>query len=308
MPSGYGAATPQATSQLTSIAPYLGSFAAIRSTQTRAAIHHDTVQPAIDVECGVEGRDLGAVADDIDAVVKRMGKTPPGVSIKVQGQSQTMRQAFGRLGLGMLVAIALVYLLLVVLFQSWIDPLLILLAVPASLSGVLWMLLVTRTSLNVESLMGAIMAIGIAASNSILLVHFANDRRMEDDEVSPVEAALHAGRTRLRPVLMTALAMILGMTPMALGLGEAGQQNAPLARAVIGGLVVSTFATLLVIPCAYALFRKKAPVMGQHDRAVAEADEDGPESDRDRKGRDGQERNRQGGGNEGGGHPQGAPA
>jgi multidrug efflux pump subunit AcrB len=201
-----------------------------------------------------------------------MGKPPTGVTIRVQGQSQTMRQAFGRLGLGMLIAIALVYLLLVVLFQSWIDPLLILLAVPASLSGVLWTLLATGTTLNVESLMGAIMAIGIAASNSILLVHFANDRRMEDERVTPAEAAVYAGSTRLRPVLMTALAMILGMTPMALGLGEAGQQNAPLARAVIGGLLVSTFATLLIIPCAYALFRTKAPVMGEHDRAVAEAD------------------------------------
>jgi multidrug efflux pump subunit AcrB len=185
-----------------------------------------------------------------------------------------MSTAFGRMALGMLVAIALVYLLLVVLFQSWIDPLLIMLAVPAALSGVLWMLTITGTTLNVESLMGAIMAVGIAASNSILLVHFANDRRMEGaDDVAPVEAATFAGRTRLRPVLMTALAMVLGMLPMALGLGEAGQQNAPLGRAVIGGLVVSTFATLVVIPCAYALFRKKRPVMGERDRQIAEAEQ-----------------------------------
>jgi multidrug efflux pump subunit AcrB len=144
--------------------------------------------------------------------------------------------------------------------------------VPAALSGVLWMLFATGTTLNVESLMGAIMAIGIAASNSILVVHFANDRRVEDAKASPVDAAIHAGCTRLRPVLMTALAMILGMTPMALGLGEAGQQNAPLARAVIGGLLVSTFGTLVVIPCAYAILRRKEPVMGKHDRAVSEAE------------------------------------
>lgn len=258
--------------RLTPIAPYLGAFATVRPATTRAAIHHETVQPTIDVDCAVQGRDLGSVASDIDRAIARLGKLPAGVQVVLQGQPQTMRRAFGRLGLGMIVAILLVYLLLVVLFQSWIDPLLIMLAVPAALSGVLWMLLITRTTLNVESLMGAIMAIGIAASNSILLVHFANDRRLEHDRTSPVDAALHAGRTRLRPVLMTALAMILGMTPMALGIGEAGQQNAPLARAVIGGLVVSTFGTLLVIPCAYAIVRRKQPFIGKHDRAVSEAE------------------------------------
>jgi multidrug efflux pump subunit AcrB len=257
---------------VTPIAPYLGAFATVQPARTRAAIHHETVQPTIDVDCSVQGRDLGAVASDIDAAIERLGRLPPGVDVVLQGQPQTMRRAFGRLGLGMIVAILLVYLLLVVLFQSWIDPLLILLAVPAALSGVLWMLLLTGTTLNVESLMGAIMAIGIAASNSILLVHFANDRRLEDERTTPVEAAHHAGKTRLRPVLMTALAMILGMLPMALGLGEAGQQNAPLGRAVIGGLVVSTLGTLVVIPCAYAVLRGKLPVIGQHDRAVSEAE------------------------------------
>ncbi|MGA7122838.1 MAG: efflux RND transporter permease subunit [Polyangiaceae bacterium] len=254
------------------VAPYLGSFSAARRIVTRSSIHHDTVQPTIDVQCGVEGRDLGGVARDIDASLKRLGKLPPGVDVKVMGQPQTMFAAFGRLGLGMILAIALVYLLLVVLFQSWIDPLLIMLAVPASLSGVLWMLAITRTTLNVESLMGAIMAIGIAASNSILLVHFANDARMGDERIGPSDAAANAGLTRLRPVLMTAAAMILGMLPMALGLGEGGQQNAPLGRAVIGGLTVSTFATLIVIPCAYAVLRRKQPVAAVHDRAVAEAD------------------------------------
>jgi multidrug efflux pump subunit AcrB len=272
MTSGYAPPTQAPPPVNGTFAPYLGGVASLRPIMTRASIHHETVQPVLDLECGVEGRDLGATATDIQRAIDRLGALPPGVQVHLRGQAETMFRAFGRLALGMVVAIALVYLLLVVLFQSWIDPLLILLTVPAVLSGVLWMLAMTRTTLNVESLMGAIMAIGIAASNSILLVHFANDRRMEDASISPARAALHAGRTRLRPVLMTALAMILGMLPMALGLGEGGEQNAPLGRAVIGGLVLSTFATLIIVPCAYALLRRRAPTMGQHDQAVAEAD------------------------------------
>ena len=272
-PTGFAPPTQLTPPPVTPIAAYLGSISDIHPIVTRASIHHESVQPTIDVECNVQGRDLGAVSSDVQAAVGRLGKLPPGVQVVVAGQSQTMATAFGRLGLGMILAVILVYLLLVVLFQSWIDPLLILFAVPASLSGVLWMLSATRTTLNVESLMGAIMAIGIASSNSILLVHFANDRRLEDASVDPVAAALHAGRTRFRPVLMTALAMILGMLPMALGLGEGGEQNAPLGRAVIGGLLVSTFATLLVIPCAYALLRKRRPSIGRRDREIEKADQ-----------------------------------
>jgi multidrug efflux pump subunit AcrB len=255
-------------------APYLGGVATLKRIATRTSIRHETLQPVLDVECAAEKRDLGAVARDVEGAIRRLGKLPPGVTVTLAGQPQTMSTAFGRLGLGMLVSVALVYLLLVVLFQSWIDPLLILIAVPAALSGVLWMLAATGTTLNVESLMGAIMAIGIASSNAILLVHFANDRRLEDETVSPPDAALVAGRTRLRPVLMTALAMVLGMLPMALALGEAGQQNAPLGRAVIGGLLVSTVSTLLVLPCAYATWRRTVPAMGRHDRLVAEAAEE----------------------------------
>ena len=170
----------------TPIAPYLGSIANAHRVSTRSSIRHETVQPVIDVECGVEGRDLGAVASDIDAAVKNLGKLPPGVEVKVSGQSETMFAAFGRLGLGMVVAIALVYLLLVVLFQSWIDPLLIMLAVPASLSGVLWMLTITGTTLNVESLMGAIMAIG--------------HRRVEQHPARSLrERPPHGGRRGRRP-------------------------------------------------------------------------------------------------------------
>jgi multidrug efflux pump subunit AcrB len=163
------------------------------------------------------------------------------------------------MGLGMLLALALVYLLLVVLFQSWLDPLIIAVAIPGALLGALWMLAITGTTLNVESMMGAIMAIGIATSNSILLVSFANDRRGEDPSLSPAGAMLEAGRIRLRPVLMTALAMILGMLPMALGLGEGGEQNAPLGRAVIGGLVMATFVTLFMVPVTYAALRRAPP-------------------------------------------------
>ncbi len=278
--SGFAPPNQPTPPSVTPIAPYLGSLATIYPITTRALIHHESVQPTIDVECNVQGRDLGAVSSDVKAAVARLGKMPPGVNVVVAGQGQTMSTAFGRLGLGMLVAVILVYMLLVVLFQSWIDPMLILLAVPASLSGVLWMLSITGSTLNVESLMGAIMAIGIAASNSILLVHFANDQRLTG-EASPLVAAAYAGRTRFRPVLMTALAMILGMLPMALGLGEGGEQNAPLGRAVIGGLIVSTCATLLIIPCAYATFRTKAPSVGKRDREVNDADREGTEGNPD---------------------------
>jgi multidrug efflux pump subunit AcrB len=313
---GYAPPTPLPSVATTPIAPYLGGLAAIAPITTRSSIHHDTVQPTLDVQCDVQKRDLGGVARDIDAAVKRLGKLPTGVTVKVTGQPQTMFTAFGRMGLGMLIAIALVYLLLVILFQSWIDPLLITLVIPAALSGVLWLLTITGTTLNVESLMGSIMAIGIAASNSILLIHFANERRLtEDQDVGPVAAAVFAGHTRLRPVLMTALAMVLGMLPMALGLGEGGQQNAPLGRAVIGGLLVSTFMTLVVIPCAYAVFRQKRPVMAEHDRAVEKASRppeqenaDGEPGDRSKSKPD---PDRGGGAGPPGhapGEPQGAPA
>jgi multidrug efflux pump subunit AcrB len=162
----------------------------------------------------------------------------------------------------------LVYLLMAVLYQSWIDPFVIMVAVPGALVGVLWMLAVSRTTLNVESLMGSIMAVGVAVSNSILLVNFANDVR-EHEDIGPLQAALLAGKTRLRPVLMTALAMILGMLPMALAYGEGGEQNAPLGRAVIGGLIVATGVTLFMVPVVYSLLRKKPPTKHLLDRRFA---------------------------------------
>jgi multidrug efflux pump subunit AcrB len=182
---------------------------------------------------------------------------PRGSQIAIRGQVQTMNSSFLGLATGLLFALLLVYLLMVVNFQSWLDPFIILTALPGALAGIAWMLYVTQTTLSVPALMGAIMCIGVATSNSILMVTFANDRRHEG--ASAREAALTAGATRLRPVLMTALAMIIGMLPMSLGLGDGGEQNAPLGRAVIGGLLVATVFTLVFVPVMYSLLRRKAP-------------------------------------------------
>jgi multidrug efflux pump subunit AcrB len=189
---------------------------------------------------------------------------PRGSSIVMRGQVQTMNSSFTGLAAGLVFAVLLVYLLMVVNFQSWLDPFIILTALPGALAGIGWMLYMTQTTLSVPALMGAIMCIGVATSNSILLITFANDqRRGERGRASAPNdargAALVAGATRLRPVLMTALAMIIGMLPMSLGLGEGGEQNAPLGRAVIGGLLVATFFTLLFVPVMYSLLRRKPP-------------------------------------------------
>jgi multidrug efflux pump subunit AcrB len=178
-----------------------------------------------------------------------------------------MQTSFFRLGLGMAFAVVLVYLLMTVNFQSWLDPFIILTALPGAMAGILWMLFVTGTSFSVPSLMGAIMCIGVATANSILMVTFANEQRAEGKDA--LEAALEAGRTRVRPVLMTALAMILGMLPMALSLGEGGEQNAPLGRAVIGGLLVATFVTLFIVPAVYTLLRRAPPSAHQLDEQFA---------------------------------------
>ena len=236
----------------------LSNLATIRHHVTPASISHYTVQRVVSVNATLEGRDLGSVAKDIEKKIRDLGKLPAGTRITLRGQYEVMNQSFRSLGLGLILATLLVYFLMVVLFQSWLDPFIIMMAVPGALAGILWMLALTGTTINVESLMGSIMAIGIATSNSILLVSFANDIRVEKN-VSPMEAALEAAKTRLRPVLMTALAMILGMLPMALALGEAGEQNAPLGRAVIGGLLVATIVTLFIVPTIYSLLRKDLP-------------------------------------------------
>ena len=236
----------------------LGNLVQVSSGIVPNEIDHYTVQRVVDVEANVEGRDLGSVVAGIDEKVAALGPLPAGMEITVRGQGEVMRQAFRNLSLGLIVAIVLVYFLMVVMFQSWLDPFIIMVAVPGALIGILWALALTGTTINVVSLMGTVMAVGIAVSNSILLVSFANDLRVERG-VGSVEAAIEAGRTRLRPVLMTALAMILGMLPMAFGAGEGGEQNAPLGRAVIGGLIVATAITLLVVPVVYATLRRAMP-------------------------------------------------
>lgn len=237
----------------------LGNVGMIYHRASPENINHYTVQRVLNVDATVEGLDLGSVTRDIEKKISELGKLPPGMRITVRGQNEVMYHSFQSLGLGLILAIALVYFLMVVLFQSWLDPFIIMMAVPGAVAGILWMLALTGTTINVESLMGAIMAVGIATSNSILLVSFANDYRVENPKASPAEAALEAAKTRLRPVLMTALAMILGMLPMAFAMGEAGEQNAPLGRAVIGGLLLATVVTLIGVPVIYSLLRKGFP-------------------------------------------------
>jgi multidrug efflux pump subunit AcrB len=238
---------------------FLGNLADFRRSTTAEAVDHYDIRPVYDIEASLDRRDLGGVASDIRKIMKEYEKQlPQGSKIDLRGQAETMNDSFLRLGLGILFAIILVYLLMAVNFQSWVDPLIVLATIPATLAGILWMLFATHTTLNVPSLMGSIMAIGVATANSILLVTFANDE--QSDGKKPIEAAISAGYVRVRPVLMTALAMIIGMLPMALALGEAGQQNAPLGRAVIGGLLIATVSTLFFVPIVYTYLRKQAPI------------------------------------------------
>jgi len=213
------------------------------------------IRPVFDVHANVQDRDLYSTSSDIAALIAA-NRPPPekAINVTLSGQSETMRESYTGLFTGIALAVVLVYLFLVINFQSWIDPLIVLMAVPFTLSGVMWMLFLTQTHLSVPALMGTLMAIGLTTANSILVVTFANQRMEEGDQ--PLVAAVTAGFTRLRPVLMTAGAMILGMVPMAIGVGEGGEQNAPLARAVIGGLLFATFATLVFVPTMYRLLRR----------------------------------------------------
>jgi len=246
--------TPGAASQ-----PHLlSNLATLERREVPAVISHSNVQPAFDVHANVQERDLGSVAAAVQRVVAELRpKLPPGHTITVRGQVESMNSAFVRLGLGLIFSVLLVYLLMVVTFQSWLDPFIIITTLPAGFAGTVWMLFVTHTTFNVLALMGAIMSVGVATANSILMVTFANDQMLEGRDSR--SAALAAGATRLRPVLMTALAMIIGMLPMSLGLGEGGEQNAPLGRAVIGGLSVATFATLFLVPAVYSVLRRRPP-------------------------------------------------
>jgi CzcA family heavy metal efflux pump len=236
----------------------LGGLATIGRGDADAVVSHYAIQPSFDIYATPQDRDLGGVARDIQTILKDTAKDlPKGATVTLRGQVNTMNSAFLGLSLGLLGAVVLIYLLIVVNFQSWVDPFVIITALPAALAGILWMLFATGTPLSVPALTGAIMCMGVATANAILVVSFARERLEQTGDA--VTAAMEAGFTRFRPVLMTALAMIIGMAPMALGLGEGGEQNAPLGRAVIGGLIFATFATLLFVPVVFSLAHARKP-------------------------------------------------
>jgi multidrug efflux pump subunit AcrB len=238
---------------------FLGNVATLHRTQVPAIVNHVDVRTAFDVFANVQERDLGGVSGDIQAILAEFrAQAPKGTTIEISGQAESMRDAFQRMLFGLAAATLLVYFIMVMNFQSWKDPFIIVTALPGAFCGIVWMLYLTHTTFSVPSLMGAVMSIGVATANSILLVSFANEQLKSG--MSARDAALEAGGTRLRPVLMTALAMIVGMLPMAIGAGEGGEQNAPLGRAVIGGLLLATTATLLFVPVVYGVMRRKGYV------------------------------------------------
>ena len=242
---------PLTTNQAT-VAPQnqLGTLGTLDRSSQQAVVSHYNVQPVLDIFAATQGRDLGGVAADVSRIVDAArAQLPPGSSIVMRGQVQSMNESFAGLGAGLVFAIALVYLLMVVNFQSWLDPLIIISGLPASLAGIAWMLFATHTTLSVPALTGTILCIGIATANSILVINTARESLQAGME--PLAAALDAGFNRFRPVLMTALAMLIGMLPMALGLGDGGEQNAPLGRAVIGGLAFGTLSTLMFVPVVF---------------------------------------------------------
>jgi len=247
----------------------LGSMASISRGKGAAAVSHYDISPVIDIYGSVQGRDLGAVSRDINSVIRQSEKDlPRGSQVIVRGQIETMRSSFVGLLSGLVFAILLAYLLIVVNFQSWLDPFIIITALPAGLAGIVWILFITGTTISVPALTGSIMCMGVATANSILVVSFANDRMREG--ASAWQAALDAGFTRFRPVLMTAFAMMIGMVPMAFGMGEGGEQNAPLGRAVIGGLLLATVATLFFVPTIFGL------IHGRKNSASVPAEFDAP--------------------------------
>jgi len=230
----------------------LSDLARVDRGQEMEVVNHYNIRRVVDVYANVQDRDLGGVSRQITQILNRNAKSVPrGTFVTLKGQVDTMRSSYAGLLGGLVFSIVLVYLLIVVNFQSWTDPFIIITALPAALAGIVLFLFLTRTTLSVPALMGAIMCMGVATANSILVVSFAKSRL--DEHGNAVRAAVEAGATRLRPVLMTALAMIIGMVPMALGLGDGGEQNAPLGRAVIGGLLCATVATLLFVPSVFAL-------------------------------------------------------
>ncbi|MGA7808315.1 efflux RND transporter permease subunit [Bradyrhizobium sp.] len=244
------------TAASTNNPPILGGIANITRSVSSAVVSQYDIQPMVQIFATPQGRDLGAIASDVRTAIADTAKeVPKGSSVALLGQVQTMESAFSGLLFGLLAAVVLIYLLIVVNFQSWSDPFVIITALPAALAGIIWMLFATQTTLSVPALTGAIMCMGVATANSVLVISFARERY--DELGDPVAAALEAGFVRFRPVLMTALAMVIGMTPMALGLGDGGEQNAPLGRAVIGGLIFATTATLIFVPVVFSMMHKK---------------------------------------------------
>ncbi len=249
----------------------LSNLVTVQRDYAPVIVNHYNVWPVFDIYANVDRRDLGGVGAEVEKIMREEEPhLPRGASFALRGQIETMQSSFFRLGLGMAFAVVLVYLLMTVNFQSWVDPFIILTALPGAMAGILWMLFVTRTTLSVPSLMGAIMCIGVATANSILMVTFANDER--EFLPSAKDAMLSAGFARIRPVLMTATAMVLGMLPMSLGLGEGGEQNAPLGRAVIGGLMFATVTTLFVVPIIYSYLRTNPPV--DHERQLVQMEQE----------------------------------
>jgi multidrug efflux pump subunit AcrB len=241
--TGTGTSTPPSV---------MASLVSMQRGTGMGVVSHYNVAPVIDIFGGVSGRDLGGVAGDVNKVIdSARAQLPRGSRVVIRGQVQTMRTSYVGLLAGLVFAILLDYLLIVVNFQSWLDPLIMISALPAALAGIAWFLFITHTTLSVPALMGTIMCMGVATANSILLVSFATEKMAEGKD--PMAAALEAGFTRFRPVLMTALAMILGMFPMALGFGDGGEQNAPLGRAVIGGLMFATVSTLFFVPTFFSV-------------------------------------------------------
>jgi CzcA family heavy metal efflux pump len=258
------------TSPGVSQSPILGGIADVSRTTSSAVVSQYDIQPMVQIYATPQGRDLGAVAADVRAILADTAKqVPKGSSVVLLGQVQTMNSAFSGLLFGLLAAVVLIYLLIVVNFQSWSDPFVIITALPAALAGIVWMLFTTQTTLSVPALTGAIMCMGVATANSVLVISFARERYEELGD--PVAAALEAGFVRFRPVLMTALAMIIGMMPMALGLGEGGEQNAPLGRAVIGGLIFATTATLMFVPVVFSMVHRKHGVIADAELETSHA-------------------------------------
>jgi multidrug efflux pump subunit AcrB len=234
----------------------LAGVASVTRGQGDGVVSHYDVQPTLDLFGGVQGRDLGTVSRDIEAILHETAKdVPPGSTVALRGQVQTMEESYSSLLFGLAGAIVLIYLLIVVNFQSWLDPFIIVTALPAAIAGIVWMLFLTGTTLSVPALTGAIMCMGVATANSVLVVSFARDRMAQGADA--LTAAIEAGYIRFRPVLMTALAMLIGMLPMAFAMGEGGEQNAPLGRAVIGGLILATCATLFFVPAVFAILHAR---------------------------------------------------